>query len=112
MFMPMCQNSRCRNPLEIRRQYSSAAMAGPNSTRSFAVCPLEYRIPRNIATLIPIRMYVAIGSTAIERSVCTCVRCFEQSGQRMPTGVGVMQSGQMGLPQFEQETPVSRPGWR
>ena len=40
--------------------------------------------------------------------------CFRpaQSGQRMPTGVVVMQSGQIGLPQFEQETPVSREGWR
>jgi hypothetical protein len=28
----------------------------------------------------------------------------------MPTGVGVMQSGQIGRPQFEQETPVSRLG--
>jgi hypothetical protein len=26
----------------------------------------------------------------------------------MPTGVGVMQSVQIGLPQFEHETPVSR----
>ena len=55
---------------------------------------------------------MAIGSTAIERIVRTCVFCLEQSGQRIPTGVGVMQSGQIGLPQFEQETPVSRPGWR
>jgi hypothetical protein len=30
----------------------------------------------------------------------------------MPTGVGVMQSGQMGRPHEEQETPVSRLGWR
>jgi hypothetical protein len=30
----------------------------------------------------------------------------------MPTGVAVMQSGQIGFPQFEQETPVSRFGWR
>jgi hypothetical protein len=30
----------------------------------------------------------------------------------MPTGVGVMQSGQIGLPQFEHETPVSRLEWR
>jgi hypothetical protein len=30
----------------------------------------------------------------------------------MPTDVGVMQSGQMGRPQFEQDTPVSRPEWR
>ena len=34
------------------------------------------------------------------------------SGQRMPTGVGVMHSGQIGRPQEEQETPVSRFGWR
>ena len=42
----------------------------------------------------------------------TGVRWREHSGQRMPTGVAVMQSGQIGLPQFEQETPVSRSGWR
>jgi hypothetical protein len=30
----------------------------------------------------------------------------------MPTGEFVMQSGQIGRPQFEQATPVSRPGWR
>jgi hypothetical protein len=30
------------------------------------------------------------------------------SGQRMPTGVEVMQSGQIGRPQFEQATFVSR----
>jgi hypothetical protein len=30
----------------------------------------------------------------------------------MPTDVGVMQSGQIGRPQFEQETPVSRLEWR
>ena len=34
------------------------------------------------------------------------------SGQRMPTVVVVMQSGQIGRPQFEHETPVSREGWR
>ena len=55
---------------------------------------------------------VTRGSVAVERSVRTCVRCREHSGQRMPTGVGVMQSGQIGRPQFEQETPVSRFGWR
>jgi hypothetical protein len=30
----------------------------------------------------------------------------------MPTEVGVMQSGQIGRPHDEQETPVSRLGWR
>jgi hypothetical protein len=34
------------------------------------------------------------------------------SGQRIPTGVATMQSGQIGRPQFEQATFVSRPGWR
>jgi hypothetical protein len=34
------------------------------------------------------------------------------SGQRIPTEVGVMQSGQIGRPQREQATPVSRSGWR
>ncbi len=29
----------------------------------------------------------------------------------MPTGAGTMQSGQIGLPQFEQDTPVSTFGW-
>jgi hypothetical protein len=42
----------------------------------------------------------------------TRVVCRAHSGQRIPTGVEVMHSGQMGLPQFEHETPVSRLGWR
>jgi hypothetical protein len=36
----------------------------------------------------------------------------EHSGQRIPTDVVVMQSVQIGRPQFEQETPVSRDEWR
>jgi hypothetical protein len=40
------------------------------------------------------------------------VRCFEHSGQRIPTGVEVMQSGQIGRPQDEHDTPVSRDGCR
>jgi hypothetical protein len=42
----------------------------------------------------------------------TRVRWLAHSGQRIPTGVGVMHSGQIGLPQEEQETRVSRLGWR
>jgi len=42
----------------------------------------------------------------------TRVRSREHSGQRIPTGVGVMQSGQIGRPHDEQETPVSREGCR
>jgi hypothetical protein len=30
----------------------------------------------------------------------------------MPTGVEVMHSVQIGRPQFEHDTPVSRSGWR
>ena len=42
----------------------------------------------------------------------TGVVCPAHSGQRIPTGVGVMQSGQIGRPQFEHATLVSRPGCR
>src|SRR4051794_12389311 len=42
----------------------------------------------------------------------TRVRWLAHSGQRIPTGVGVMQSGQIGRPQEEQETRVSRSGGR
>ena len=34
------------------------------------------------------------------------------SGHLKPTGVSTMQSGQIGRPQLEHETRVSRPGWR
>jgi hypothetical protein len=40
------------------------------------------------------------------------VFCRAQSGQRIPTGVEVMHSGQIGRPQLEQETPVSLFGCR
>jgi hypothetical protein len=57
---------------------------------------------------------VSIGSSPtptllIERAL---VRCLAHSGHRIPTGVEVMQSGQIGRSQLEQETFVSRPGWR
>jgi hypothetical protein len=57
---------------------------------------------------------VSVGSSERERdrSVRTFVRWWAHSGQRMPTGVAVMQSGQIGRPQFEQWTPVSRFLWR
>jgi hypothetical protein len=57
---------------------------------------------------------VIIGSPKleIELAVRTFVFSREHSGQRIPTGVGVMQSGQIGRPQFEHATPVSREGCR
>ena len=54
------------------------------------------------------RRLVAGGAAACAPACLCCAH----SGQRMPTDVGVMQSGQIGRPQFEHETPVSRPGWR
>jgi hypothetical protein len=56
---------------------------------------------------------MSVGSACIDLIVRTFVRLWRaHSGQRMPTGVDVMQSGQMGRPQFEQLTPVSRFGCR
>ena len=63
-------------------------------------------------TLIPIRTYVSTGSPVSVRAVRTFVLWRAHSGQRIPTGVEVMQSGQIGRSQFEQRTPVSRFGWR
>ena len=56
---------------------------------------------------------MTVGSAWSERIVRTFVRPWRaHSGQRMPTDVDVMQSGQIGRPQFEQLTPVSRFGCR
>ncbi len=44
--------------------------------------------------------------------VATRVFSRAHSGQRIPTGVEVMQSGQIGRAHIEQETFVSRSGWR
>ena len=53
-----------------------------------------------------------IGSLLVAPTPRARVRRRAHSGQRMPTGVEVMQSGQIGRPQFEQRTPVSRFGCR
>jgi hypothetical protein len=58
------------------------------------------------------RKTVTRGSLLVDASERVFVFWREHSGQRMPTDVGVMQSGQIGRPQFEQRTPVSRDGWR
>jgi hypothetical protein len=55
---------------------------------------------------------VRTGSVAVDAIVLTCVFWRAHSGQRIPTGVEVMQSGQIGRPQLEHETPVSRLGCR
>jgi hypothetical protein len=53
-----------------------------------------------------------VVETTPGRIVLTFVRSRAHSGQRMPTGVGVMQSGQIGRPHDEHDTPVSRDGCR
>jgi hypothetical protein len=58
------------------------------------------------------RTSVAVRVDDSERTVFTFVRSRAHSGQRIPTGVGVMQSGQIGRPHDEHETPVSRDGCR
>ena len=75
--------------------------------------------PHALATLIAIRTMVAgmppaaiDPSPPLETPRTTLVFSLEHSGQRIPTGVGVMQSGQIGRPQLEQETPVSTFGCR
>ena len=50
----------------------------------------------------------AVAPGALRGILWTFVRSPAHSGQRMPTEVGVMQSGQIGRPQLEHETPVSR----
>jgi hypothetical protein len=64
--------------------------------------------------LIAISARVTIGTPTAPRAgnLRTRVRSREHSGQRIPTEVGVMQSGQIGRPHDEHETPVSREGWR
>ena len=57
-------------------------------------------------------MYVRYGTAGRAKAAVRTARLVAHSGQRMPTGVAVMQSGQIGRPQFEQWTPVSRSGWR
>jgi hypothetical protein len=63
-------------------------------------------------TLIAMSAYVSCGSLASVAAVRTFVFWREHSGQRIPTGVGVMQSGQIGRPHDEHDTPVSRLGCR
>ena len=46
------------------------------------------------------------------RIVRSGVSAVSTPGSDVPNGVAAMQSGQIGLPQLQQETPVSRPGWR
>jgi hypothetical protein len=64
------------------------------------------------AMLIAMRTCVMTGAAGRLLIRLTFVRSRAHSGQRMPTDVGVMQSGQIGRPHEEHDTPVSRDGCR
>ena len=99
-------------------------MSGPRRPASWITDPPLLNCPapppassiRKTITLIAIRAIVAGILPAVGLKAPwptrTLVVCRAHSGQRMPTEVEVMHSGQIGRPQFEQETPVSRSGCR
>ena len=77
----------------------------------------SWPLARNATTFTAmIAMVTTTESVPARARTVAAVRTFvfspAHSGQRMPTGVGVMQDGQIGRPQLEQETFVSRSGWR
>ena len=102
----------------MSRQYSPSAIVAcetpPSSVSELlsAPAPPPSSEPIPTITLIAISTYVSTGSPVSVRIVRTCVLWRAHSGQRIPTGVEVMQSGQIGRSQFEQRTPVSRFGCR
>lgn len=89
---------------------SSAPLVISDPEASPEIVHAPWPSARNTITLIAISAYVSRGTLVAPRMRTTFVRCLAHSGQRMPTGVVVMQSGQIGRSQFEQETPVSREG--
>ena len=63
--------------------------------------------PPMAPALHPERIWPRVTTLAREpRALCSLTH----SGQRKPTGAGIMQSWQIGRPQLEHETPVSRSG--
>ena len=124
MLKAMWPRPACRKPPVTSRYHSPSATALPCSAKSLTTEPLVVLRPplppaisaRKASALRPIRTKVAGAAAKPEPPatgpLVTRVRCREHSGQRMPTGVGVMHAGQIGRPQEEQETPVSRSGCR
>ena len=139
MFSARWIRSPCRNPAVKTRHHSPpsdwitpipcAAQMPPSpialpqrAPSANAVLPVVLSPPlpvktstRKAATLIAIRTKVARATDDAEAAnvgVRTLVLSRAHSGQRIPTDVGVMQSGQIGRSQREQETPVSRSGCR
>src|ERR671910_3470771 len=121
MFRNRWSGPACRKPLvTIRYHPPWSATAGPSSPPSLISLPppsSEAAPPpppisaRNTITLSAINAYVPYG-VPDRRSgrVRARVRCPAHSGQRIPTGESYMQSGQIGRPQREHLTFVSRFG--
>jgi hypothetical protein len=69
------------------------------------------------ARTTPIAVPAPSATRTARTALSACSRTRAERGWRahswhlIPTGAGTMQSGQMGLPQDEQETPVSTFGW-
>ena len=110
--------------MTIRHQ-SPSATGGPASAKSISDCGLTplpkprpperpFCGPMNISTQAAISAYVTNGVRVRHRRRPAHLRLLlpMHSGQRCPTGVAVMHSGQIGRPQFEQASAVSRSGCR
>ena len=109
--------------MSARYHSPSASMIGAKKAKSAPKLPRalppandapEAIWPRKATTQRPMIAKVAGASLrpAAPIGLRTSVRWPAHSGQRIPTEVEVMQSGQIGRSQFEQATFVSRPGWR
>ena len=112
MLKPMWIRPACRKPEVTSRQYSpplvrkrtrsptplphSAPLSTIEPPPRSATPPPPPSVAMKAMTLTAISVYVTTGSEPMLRSVLTGVRSREHSGQRMPTDVGVMQSGQIG----------------
>src|SRR3954449_7431099 len=117
MLRAMCSRPKCRKPLVTTRHHSPLAIDGPKKTPCSKTHPwtLPGKIPggyplinsaTNAIALIAIRIVVNRASFQSEgavtcEAVITFVRSPAHSGQRMPTGDGVMQSVQIGRPHEE-----------
>ena len=93
--------------------YPSALMSPPEK-RPPLPGPASLLVSAKKSKLAPISVYVSHGVAAVRWKAAASGRAPRpaHSGQRMPTAACVMHSAQIGRPQFEHESSVSRPGWR
>jgi hypothetical protein len=94
------------------------APTAPNSssaTKSATLMPMRTLVtgapPDLTPPAAPQRERIWPRVTILAREPCTFCS-LTHSGQRKPTGAGIMHSWQIGRPQLEHDTPVSRCGCR